>query len=282
MASALSALSYAVAVVFIRGAYDAGVSPGTAVFLRFAIASLALALFLTLARRWTPLSGKQILVLFLLGFLVYTLLGVTWFVALSTTPAWLVSLITALAPLATAVASRVFLSEVLSKQQRLALGLALLGGVALFWRPIESVAWIGVLLMLVNLVLRVVYVLVGQRWTRDVPPAVSTMWMVAGAAAGTFIYTLVIGDLSLGFDPLGWLWIVLFAVISTVVAIIFLWRSIEFIGPTLSSIIGALEPLLSVLLSVLILGESMVALQIVGGVLMLAGTVLVRVRRRSE
>ena len=251
-------------------------SPGTAVFLRFAIASVVLALFLTLARRWTLLSGKQILVLFLLGFLVYTLLGVTWFVALSTTPAWLVSLITALAPLATAIASRAFLGEALSKQQRLALGLVLLGGVALFWRPIESVAWIGVLLMLANIILRVVYVLVGQRWTRDVPPAVSTMWMVAGAAAGTLIYTLIIGDLSLGFDPHGWLWIVLFAAISTVVAIMLLWRSIELIGPTLSSIIGALEPLFSVLLSVLILGESMVALQIVGGVLMLAGTMLVR------
>jgi drug/metabolite transporter (DMT)-like permease len=108
------------------------------------------------------------------------------------------------------------------------------------------------------------------------------MWMVAGAAAGTLIYTLLIGDLSLGFDPRGWLWIVLFGVISTVVAIILLWRSIELIGPTLSSIIGALEPLFSVILSVLILGESMAALQIVGGVLMLAGTVLVRVRRRNE
>jgi drug/metabolite transporter (DMT)-like permease len=75
---------------------------------------------------------------------------------------------------------------------------------------------------------------------------------------------------------------VLFAVISTVIAIILLWRSIELIGPTLSSIMGALEPLFSVLLSVLILGESMVALQIVGGVLMLAGTVLVRVGRHSE
>jgi drug/metabolite transporter (DMT)-like permease len=280
-ASALSAISYAVAVAFIRGAYDAGVSPGTAVFLRFAIASTALALFLTLARRWTPLSGRQVLVLFLLGFLIYTLLGVTWFVALSTTPAWLVSLITALAPLATAVGSRIFLGEMLNKQQRLALALVLLGGVALFWRPIESVAWVGVLLMLLNIILRVVYVLAGQRGTRDVPPVVSTVWMVTGAAVGTFIYTLGIGDLSLRFAPVGWVWIVLFALISTVIAIIFLWRSIELIGPTLSSIIGSLEPLFSVLLAVLVLGEGMAPPQIAGGVFILAGTVLVRVKRRA-
>jgi drug/metabolite transporter (DMT)-like permease len=250
--------------------------------MRFVIASVTLALFLTLVRRWTFLGGKHVLVLFLLGFLVYTLLGVTWFVALSTTPAWLVSLITALSPLAMAVASRIFLGEVLSTQQRIALGLVLLGGVGLFWRSIESVAWTGVLLMLVNIVLRVVYVLVGQRWTRDVPPVVSTLWMVVGAAGGTLIYTLVIGDLSLGFDPVGWVWIVLFAVISTVIAIILLWQSIELIGPTLSSIIGALEPLLSVLLSVLILGESMGPLQIAGGVLILAGTVLVRVKDSTK
>ena len=57
--STLSAISYAAAVVFVRYAYQAGITPGTAIFLRFAIASAVLLLFLILSGRWTRLPRPQ-------------------------------------------------------------------------------------------------------------------------------------------------------------------------------------------------------------------------------
>jgi hypothetical protein len=53
--SVLSSASYAGMVVFLRYAYQTGILPGTAVFLRFAVASAALILTLTLTRRWINL-----------------------------------------------------------------------------------------------------------------------------------------------------------------------------------------------------------------------------------
>jgi drug/metabolite transporter (DMT)-like permease len=91
--AALSAISYSTAIVFVHHAYQTGILPGTAIFLRFTIASIFLVGFLVLTRRWIKLPRAQVVALFLLGFLSYTILGTTWFVALSTTPAWLVSLI---------------------------------------------------------------------------------------------------------------------------------------------------------------------------------------------
>jgi drug/metabolite transporter (DMT)-like permease len=72
---------------------------------------------------------------------------------------------------------------------------------------------------------------------------------------GTFFYAILSGQLSFQFEPTGWVWASLFAVVSTVLAIMFLWWGIGLLDPSRATIIGALEPFLSILLSVLILGE---------------------------
>jgi drug/metabolite transporter (DMT)-like permease len=278
----LSAVSYASGVVLVRYAYRAGISPGTAIFLRFAIASIALVLFLGLTRRWTRLPRSRVVVLFLLGFLAYTILGTTWFVALSTSPAWLVSLFVALYPLLVSIGSWLFLGEAVDRQKALALILVLAGSVALFWRPFEGTVLTGVWLMLLNVVVQTFYILVGQRWTQGVPPVVSTVWMAIGAVVGTLLYALLSNQLSFQFEPEGWVWATLLAVVSTALAIMFLWWGVGLIGPSRATIIGSLEPLFSILLSVLVLGETMSLLQILGGVFVLAGAVLVRLRMERK
>jgi len=271
-----SAIFYSGAVVFVRYAYRAGVSPGTAIFLRFVLASAALGLFLRLTGRWVKLPPARIAALFGLGFLAYTVLGVTWFWALNTTPAWLVSLLLALYPLLVNVGSWLFLREPVRRLQVAALFSVLVGGVVLFWQPFEGATWTGVALMLVNVVINALYVLVGQRWTQGVPPAMSAAWMIIGAAVGTCLYAVFFAQLSFSFDLVGWVWIALFAVISTVLSIMFLWWGIGLIGPSRASIIGSLEPLFSILLSVFILGERLSLLQLPGGVFILTGMFLVQ------
>jgi drug/metabolite transporter (DMT)-like permease len=274
--SILSSAGYAGMVVFLRYAYQAGILPGTAVFLRFVIASIALMLALTLTRHWINLPRQRVVPLILLGLAAYTLLGTTWFVALSTTPAWLVSLIVALYPLTVNLGSWLFLKEPIRRQQATALGATLLGAVVLFWRPFEGANWLGVGLMLVNVAVNTAYILAGQRWTRGIPPMVSTAWMMVGATAGAFCYSLFSRQLSFSFAPVGWLWAALFAVVSTALAISAFWWSVGLIGAARAAIIGSLEPLGAILLSVLVLGERLTPLQIVGGTLILAGVLLVQ------
>ncbi len=274
--SILSSAGYAGMVVFLRYAYQSGILPGTAVFLRFALASIALIAALTLTRHWINLPRRQIVALLLLGCAAYTLMGTTWFVALSTTPAWLVSLIVALYPLTVNLGSWLFLKEPVRRQQIAALGATLLGAVVLFWRPFEGANWLGVALMLINVAVNTTYILVGQRWTRGIPPMMSTAWMMVGATAGTFCYALLSSQLSFSFAPVGWLWATLFAVVSTALAISMFWWSIGLVGASRAAILGSLEPLGAIMLSVLVLGERLTPLQIVGGALILAGILLVQ------
>ena len=277
----VSSLALGSAVIFIRFAYDAGVTPGMAIFLRFLVAGLVLTVFLTLTRSWAPVAPKRIAIILALGFFGYTIMGTTWFVALALTPVWLVSLIGALFPAVVNLGSWMFFRERIPPQQILALLVVLFGSVLLFWQPsFETGAWGGIILMLVNVVVVAAYILIGQRWMQGIPPMTSSTYTIWGAAGGTLIYALFVGELSFDFAPVGWFWIFCFATISTALGIITLWWSIDLIGASRSSIIGSFEVLYSVLLAVLILGESMSPLQIAGGGFILLGMFLVQWKPR--
>lgn len=275
-AAILAAMSFGSAVVFIRYAFQAGVVPITAAFLRFTIAALILMVLLSLSRRWSPISARRAITLLGLGMIMYTTAGVTWLTAFSLIPAWLVSLIVALHPLVVTLGSWLFLRERLYWPQILALLTVLAGSACLFWRPFEGAAWTGIGLMLLNVLVSAAYILIGQRWTRDLPPLTSAIWLITGGMLGTLIYGLLFQQLSFTFAPSGWLWIILFALISTVLAVSMLWWGINLIGPSRTAILGSFEPVFSIVLAVLLLDERLWPLQVVGGGLILAGMFLVQ------
>jgi drug/metabolite transporter (DMT)-like permease len=282
LAAVLSSFAYSTAVLWVRYAYAAGITPGTAIFLRFGIASAVLVTLLKTTRRWVALRAGQARALFTLGLLTYTFMGIGWFTALSMIPVWLVSLFVALFPLPIAIGSWLFLREPLGPRQTWALAAVVFGGATLFWRPLDGATWAGVLLMLMVVATNTLYVLVGQRWTRGAKAAMTAVYTTLGATCGTFVYAILSTQLGFEFAPIGWLWTGLFAVVSTAVSILLLWESIARIGPARAAIIGALEPLFSIVLSVVILGERTTLLQTAGGGLIRVGVLLVQLPGRGR
>ena len=63
--------------------------------------------------------------------------------------------------------------------------------------------------------------------------------------------------------------IVAIAVVSTVVAMIAFFGGLKRVGPAVASIASTLEPVVTVALAWIILGESLAPIQIVGGALVL-------------
>ena len=276
VASVLSALSYSSAILFVRYAYQAGLNPGTALFLRFSIASIALAVFLRLSKRWTPLLAAQARSGVLLGMCTLSFMGIGWLTALKLSPAWLVSLMIAQLPLFVTIGSWLFLRHHIDRQQIVALVLVFAGTIVLFWRPFEGTGLIGALIMIPVQLLNATYVLRAQRLTQTTSPLVIALWTSLGAALGTGIYALLSRQLSLSFHLVGWLWVTLFALISTVAAIVLLCQSIAWIGPSRAAIAGSAEPIFSTLIAVSVLGETMNLLQVLGGSLVLFGVLLVQ------
>jgi len=279
LAGVLSAFFYATAVVFVHHAYRAGMSPLTTAFLRFATAFGSLFLFLKLSRRWVRLPGKQVRILFLSGLLLYAAMGITWFLALSMTPAWLVSLLVALFPIPVLLGSWLLLGAKIDRQQVITLVIVLLGNVALFWRPFSGSVLAGVALMALSVTLYAVYIITGERWAQGCDPLMRTVWTTLGAMVSTGLCAVATQQLSLDFAPSGWLWAMLLGIVCTVLGIAFLWQSVADIGPGRTALLATLEPLFSVLLAIALLGERMSGLQWLGGLVILAGILSMQMKQ---
>lgn len=82
--------------------------------------------------------------------------------------------------------------------------------------------------------------------------------------------------LSLGFDWGIWGAFLAVATIGTVVPFGLFISGLKFLPPTQASIVSMLEPVVASVVAYLLLGETLIPLQIMGGVLVLAGVVMVQ------
>lgn len=104
-------------------------------------------------------------------------------------------------------------------------------------------------------------------------------------AAGALLFMLggwVLGDgIRLETDGTVWLYILGLALPSTALSNITLVKAIKLAGPTLTSLLGALEPLTAVLIGILVLGEPFTLSAIVGIVLIIFSVSLILLKRHK-
>ena len=72
----------------------------------------------------------------------------------------------------------------------------------------------------------------------------------------------------------GWITIVAIALVSTVLPIVTFFAGLERLGPTRASTLSTFEPIMSVVLATLVLGETISQLQVLGGALILAAVII--------
>lgn len=118
------------------------------------------------------------------------------------------------------------------------------------------------------------YLLASERWLANVPPLTSTghMALVSGlyfAALGA-----AQGSLHVPGTPAQWGAVLGMAVLATLVAVPALYGAVARLGAARASLLGTLEPLLTVLLAFLVLAEPLRPAVLLGGACILAGAVL--------
>jgi drug/metabolite transporter (DMT)-like permease len=166
-----------------------------------------------------------------------------------------------------------------------ALGLTLVG-VALttpnFSAGLSGANFTGVALSLFNAVVVAVYFMLSSRLLRGHRDmARASAWSISGACL-VFVTLLLFRPLAWPQTRDTWLGLALMACFSTVMPIFFLTAGIQKLGPTLASMIGTVEPVLTTLLAVLLLGETLLEIQLLGAALIIGGLLLLQVRRSPE
>ena len=78
----------------------------------------------------------------------------------------------------------------------------------------------------------------------------------------------------------GWFWVILLAVVSTVIPSFMLSEAIAKIGPAQTGIVGTLGPIITIVLAVYILNEPFSFYHLIGIALVISGVILLTVKRK--
>jgi drug/metabolite transporter (DMT)-like permease len=276
---AISALSFGAMAIFARFAYAAGTDTTTLLALRFTLAAGMMALLAWFSGARWPRGGALAAVV-AMGAVGYGGQAFSFFTALTKAPAGLVALLLYLHPALVAVLSALVLRERLDGRRIAALACAL-AGMLLTVLPTLAPGMadrypdigVGVAFGIAAAVIYAVYIVVGARvGTRVDPLPMATI--VIGSAAALFATAAALQGPHWPATATGWVAVGAIALVCTVTAISLFFAGLARVGPTQASTLSTIEPLFTVLLAVLLLGETVSLTQIAGGALILGAVVM--------
>jgi drug/metabolite transporter (DMT)-like permease len=245
--------------------------------LRFGIAAGVLVALMRLRRQRWP-RGRLLAGLVALGSLVYVGQSLAFFSALTVASASLVAVLFYLYPAMVTVLARVAFGHRLSRRALVALGLALTG-TALTVGPVGGGAALGAAAAVAAALFYSAYLVLSSRLAPRAGALASTSVIVCSAAA-VYVAAALVTRPDYPAGAVGVVAGVGIALISTVVAVGALFAGMERIGPTDAATVSAMEPAVTIGLAVVLLAESVTALQLFGGALVLCAVVLLARARR--
>jgi drug/metabolite transporter (DMT)-like permease len=279
----LSAVGFGTLGVFGRLAADAGADTTTTLAVRFALAALALtALAAARGARVRTVPRAAVGRALGLGAVGYSLQAGCYFAALARLDASLTAIVLYTYPAFVTVAALGLGRASADRRTFGALATASLGLLlALLGGGTGAFTLVGALLALAASLTYTTYILVSDGVTRTVPPLVLAALVCAGAALTTTAAGLVSGTLRLALPADAWLWLVLIALVSTVLPVTTFFAGLQRVGPSEAAILSTFEPPVTLVLAALALGERLAPVQLAGGALVLAAAVALQMRPRG-
>ncbi len=145
---------------------------------------------------------------------------------------------------------------------------------------------LGIALGLVAAASQVVFITVSRGGYSSVPADAATLVILATSVVGASLIAILAGqgaDLLVPLRDLGvWPVIGLAGVAAAGLSSLLFLTAIRAIGGTRTGILMLLEPVVGVVLAALLLGEALLPIQILGGVLVLAGALVLQVRSAPD
>jgi drug/metabolite transporter (DMT)-like permease len=266
----VSAASFGTLAIFGRYAYAAGMDTLTILFLRFSLSAVLMAVLLAVRRESLP-RGLALIQLVGMGAIGYVGQAFSYFTALKYASAGLVALLLYLYPLFVAVLSAILLRQRITRVKRLALGLAL-AGTALTVGP-EGGQLLGILLAISAAAIYSVYIIVGSQVMKQVS-AVQSSTVIFAAAGAMSGFLMAASGPHLPATGAGWAVVGSTVLIATVLPVVTFLAGLERIGPTNAATLSTLEPVVTVLLAAVLLGETLKLVTLLGGGLILIAVIL--------
>ena len=282
--AALSSSTFGLAPLFTLLLLGLGYSSFEVLSYRWGVASLFLGALALLAGRSFRLSWPELRTVFFLS-LFRAATSLSLVIAYQHIASGVASTIHFMYPLAVALAMMCFFREKGSVWVFAAIGMSIVGAVLLSLGNVDFTrgnTTLGMVSAAVSVVSYGGYI-VGVRKSRAVgiDSTVLTCCVMAFGALFFIAGGLLTGGVRLEIDPHTWLYILGVAIPATAVSNMALVQAIKSIGPTLTSIFGAMEPLTAVVIGVWVFAEPFTAKGAAGILLIVAAVSVVVLRSRK-
>ena len=279
----LSVTGYSFFSIWVKSIQAAGLGPLDIAFWRFLFAVPAFWLLVKALHVPPPENPLPRVRLLAMGTLL-TAAALLAFLGLERVPASTFIVLFYTYPAMVAVMS-LFMGERLSRQGWFALALTLVGmflTVPDFSQGLGNNNLVGLILTLLNAFVVALYFIVSSRLLHGhTAMAQASAWSVMGA----LLPLLILAPLRTTIVPASanvWLNLGALVVVSTVFPIFFLNAGIQKVGPPRAAILGTVEPLLTIILAALFLGERLQPIQLLGGAFILASVVILQLSRPDK
>jgi len=266
-----SATGFGVMPVLTKVVYDDGVGPFGVLSVRFSVAAVLLLGLARLRRERFP-RGRQLRNLALLGGVGYVVESLCYFSALSRISAGLTALLLYLYPALVVLLSAVLLRHRPRRPAVVCVGVATLG-TALTIGPVAGGQTVGVLLGLAAAASYALYIVLSSTAIDGVGPLASSA-VVMGACALVYDVLAVATGAALPHSAGAWAALGGVTLLGTVLAVGAFFAALAILGPSDTAALSTLEPVVSVGVAALALGEVLSPVQVVGGGLVVAAVVV--------
>ncbi len=275
--AAIAAAAYGTNPAFAVPLYEQGMNPNTVLLFRYVMGLPILAAIMTARGVSFRLTREQLGPTAILGVLM-ALSSLALFESYKYMNSGIASTLLFVYPIMVAVMMIFFFHEKFKITVALCL-LIMAGGLVLLMKPQggETISAYGCLLVMVSALTYALYIIfVNVSSHIKAIPTTKLLFYVLGWGSLVYVVMITLGsDVTLPAVPTGWLNLLALAIIPTVISLACTTRAIQLIGSTPTAILGALEPVSAVVLSVTVLGQSITARDILGGLLIVIATTIV-------
>lgn len=275
--AAIAAAAYGTNPAFAVPLYGHGMNAVSVLLFRYLMGLPILAVFMAVRRKSFSLKKEEIVPTMILGILM-ALSSLTLFESYNYMNSGVASTLLFVYPVMVAVMMIMFFHEKFSMSTVICL-IVMGAGLLLLMKPQGSgtLSAFGCLLVMLSALTYAIYIVMVNvsKSVRGIPTT-KLLFYVLGWGSLVYVAMICCGSrLTLPSEGWGWANLLALAVIPTAISLACTTRAIQLIGSTPTAILGALEPVSAVVLSVTVLGQPITAQDIIGGALIVVATTVV-------
>ncbi len=275
--SIMSALSYASLAIFVKLGYENGLSTQEMLTFRFLFASIAIfAIFALTNIRMLKADISTILKAFILGSILYTAQSFFFFSSLKYVSASITELLLYLYPATVTLLSALIFKEKLRKIKIFYILLIIIGFAFIFSDAFYSQLKLeGVILGFCAMLTYSIFLILSQKFTKKENPMTLAFYTILFAAASfsAFHFPKNIFNMNISQYAI----ILSISLISTTMAVLFLYKAVNIIGASLTSVFSSIEPVVTIILSVVFLSDKPTLYQLAGGIIIIIGIAIANI-----